>query len=158
MTRDRGHPPPDPTSWWQPSPSPSPPHAPHGSPAYGNGAVADLRERVRAIETTIPHLKEIALDRFSTQAKRMDGVDGRLEMGESRMDRLDERLSAAERAAAPLPAIETRVEAIERRWASWKAGLQYAVAALILGLVLARKMTLGEAAMLLKLIWPLSPG
>jgi len=120
--------------------------------------VADLRERVRAIETTIPHLKEIALDRFSTQAKRMDGVDGRLEMGESRMDRLDERLSAAERAAAPLPAIETRVEAIERRWASWKAGLQYAVAALILGLVLARKMTLGEAAMLLKLIWPLSPG
>jgi hypothetical protein len=120
--------------------------------------MAEIRERVRAIETTIPLLKEMALDRLSTHAKRMDGVDNRLAAGDRRMDHIEDRIGETERATAPLPALEQRLAHIERRWTAWKAGLQYAAAALIFGLVLARRMTVDQAYMLLKLVFPLSLG
>jgi hypothetical protein len=153
MTRDRGPPWPYPQQTSLPPSTPAQ-HAPHS----GNGVMAEVRERVRALEATLPLLERMAVDRLTSQAGRMDGVDRRLAEGDTRMAKLDERLTTTERATASLPALETRVGHIERRWASWKAGLQYGVAALIFALVLAGKMTWGQAMMLLKLLLPLSPG
>ena len=107
MTRDRGPAPPYHETW----PPPSPP------PYYGNGMIGELRERVRELETMLPLLKEMAIDRFSTHARRMDGQDERLKSGDSRMDGIETRLTAAERASAPVPGLTARVDAIERRWA-----------------------------------------
>jgi hypothetical protein len=158
MTGDWGQRP-EPRIWTRPSPEATQPAAPHASPSWtGNGVMAEVRERVRALETLVPMLEQMASERTATQARRVDGIDQRLAAGDRRMDRLDQRLTATEQAAAPLPGIEARVSHIERRWAAWKAGLQYASAALVIGLVLAGKMTLGQAAALLKLLVPFSPG
>ena len=46
------------------------------------------------------------------------------------------------------------MDAIERRWAGWKAGLQYAVSAILFALVLAGKMTWAEALTFLRLFMP----
>lgn len=144
MTRDRGPAPPYHETWPPPSPQ----------PYYGNGIVGELRERVRELETMLPLLKEMAIDRFSTQAKRIDGVDERLKSGDSRMDGIETRLTTAEQASAPVPSLTARVDAIERRWAGWKAGLQYAVSAILFGLVVAGKMTWPEAVSVLRLFMP----
>ena len=52
------------------------------------------------------------------------------------MDGIETRLTTAERASAPVPGLTARVDQIERRWASWKAGLQYAISAILFALVL----------------------
>src|SRR5262245_25989184 len=110
MTRDRG--------WMPPYHETSlPPPSPTSYAGNGNGVIGELRERVRGLETMLPLLKEMAVDRFSTQASRMDGVDERLKSGDSRMDNIEERLHQAEQAAAPVAVLTARVDAIEKRWA-----------------------------------------
>jgi hypothetical protein len=115
----------------------------------------ELRERVRAIETTLPHLERLAADRHASQGHHLAALETRLQANEQRSGQLDSRLTAAEQAAAPLPAVEARLAHLERRAKVWKDAAQYAMAALIVGLVLARKLTVGEASALLKLILPL---
>jgi hypothetical protein len=153
MTGDRGELPPQrQTNWWPPSPPATP--QPAHPPSSGNG-IADLRERVARIETTLPHLERQAADRHASQAHRLTGLEMRLQASEHRSGQLDSRLTVAVQAAAPLPGVEVRLAHLERRAKMWKDMAQYAVAALIVGLVLARKLTVDQAAALLKLILPL---
>ena len=74
------------------------------------------------------------------------------------MDGIETRLTTAERASAPVPGLTARVDQIERRWASWKAGLQYAISAILFALVLTGKMTAEQAAVLLRLLLPFWTG
>src|SRR5262245_34353081 len=98
MTGDYGSRP-DPRSWTRPSFEASPSAARHASPSSwsgtGNGVMAEVRERVRALETLVPLLEQMASERTAAQVKRTDGVEQRLGAQDLRMDRLDQRLTSA---------------------------------------------------------------
>jgi hypothetical protein len=166
MTGDRGDLPPyHRTSSWPASPPGSPQHAQHAYQGNGNAMapqIADVRERLRAVETLLPMLERVITERISGHHQRLQGAETHLSSSDRRMDLIEGRVSETERTVAPLPGhlnvMEARLTQSERRWEAWKAGLQYAAAALIFGLVVARKLTVEQAWTLLKLFLPLSPG
>lgn len=103
----------------------------------------DTRERLRAVEVWLHHLAQSTAERHGAHVRR-------LELQERRMTGHQTRLTEAERRTAEIAPISERVTVLETRLRATKERLQYAGAAILIGLVAGGKMTVEQLVSVLQ--------
>ena len=125
-----------------------------------------VRERVRALEVSQENTTLMARDRLDSASRRMDGIDGRLKEGDTRMHGFDRtiddlrhaieplkplpaQMADLQAAVSPLSSLTSEIAAMKAGWQRWRGRMYYGLAAGLSALLLSEQITAQQAGKLL---------